>query len=222
MADESLVLSMPWMSLPWDVLGDGVRRVEDRSGHGNHATPVSFAGTDVEFVDGHLGQALNLPGGGAFKGLNCGNDDSIAVMQQVSVEVIITPNSIIGSQDIIGKYAPCTYLMFTNGTSIYFYVGGVGAGNNARALNAFVLGKPLHIIGTHDGVNTSIYIDGVWVDDANTPLSPVMSSYDLYIGRRYNSTNEVNGLVHRVRIWRRALGAAEIYNRYKNRHRLAD
>ena len=75
--DANLVLDFPFMS-GVNSSGD----IPDLSGYGNDGTPTGFAGADAEFIDGFLGQAIDLDGSAKF--VDCGNavnlqGDSISV-----------------------------------------------------------------------------------------------------------------------------------------------
>ena len=193
--------------------------IEEESGYGNHGAPVNFANDDSEFVRGKFGQSILLPGGGADKHLDCGNDDSISTMLAVSVETILTPSVLI-NQDIIGKHdtgtGNLTYrtiLVLPN--DIRFGTGNSAAANTAAAVGVAAVGIPIHVMGVHDGINTLIYINGVWVANAATPIPPAIVATNLHVGIRSDGARDMHGVFHRMRIWRRAMGAAEVWRRFK-------
>lgn len=99
-------------------------------------------------------------------------------------------------------------------TQLQFYTGSVAAAaNSAQAtLTNFgiVEGKITTVAGLHDGTNTSIYIDGEWVANAGTPLTPSITSYPLWIGARTNDSTYYDGNIYHVGMCDFALSPQQI------------
>ncbi len=211
--DASLVLDFSFFS-GVNAAGD----IPDFSGYRNDGTPVNFVGDDSEFIDGHLGQSIRFPGGGADKHLNCGNDSSIANVRQVTVEAIFTQTTVGTNQHLVSKFAfggNLTYLLILlAGGQYQFFVGGAVAANAATTGAIATAGQIYHLIGTSNGYLTQIYLNGIWIDDAATPLAPVVSPSDLLIAIQDTNINDAAIDMHRSRIWSRHMGADEIYERY--------
>jgi len=88
---------------------------------------------------------------------------------------------------------------------------------NSRLL----LGKWYHLVGTYDGTNVKIYVNGE-LDGTTTHSGSIgTSSKSLKIGK--NNYSNINGLVDEVKIWDKALTEDEIiadYNQWKNNSKL--
>ncbi|MCC3159611.1 T9SS type A sorting domain-containing protein [Hymenobacter sp. 15J16-1T3B] len=70
-----------------------------------------------------------------------------------------------------------------------------------------------HIAGTYDGTNMRIYVNGVLDNTLNAPSSatlPVAGTGVFYLGRNYENLRVLNGALDEVRVWTRALSAAEL------------
>jgi hypothetical protein len=66
-----------------------------------------------------------------------------------------------------------------------------------------------HVAGTFDGTTMRLYINGVLNNSMAMPGS-VLGSGAFSIGRDYDNTRILNGVVDEVRVWTRTLTAAEI------------
>ncbi|MFC1741850.1 right-handed parallel beta-helix repeat-containing protein [Nanoarchaeota archaeon] len=77
-------------------------------------------------------------------------------------------------------------------------------------------GEWYHIIGTYDGNNISIYMDGVLKN--TTTASPAGWAGDYYIGKEGNTTTHYwSGTVDTVRIYNRSLSTGQINQLYNDR-----
>lgn len=80
-----------------------------------------------------------------------------------------------------------------------------------------------HVVGTYDGSNVKIYVNGNLVD--SKPASGKMKDFgsDIYIGRQgnrsdyYSTTYHLPGSIDDVRIYNKALSAEEILNLYQSK-----
>ena len=71
-------------------------------------------------------------------------------------------------------------------------------------------------VGTWDGTNTKLYVDGVLHDSVSHTGPPNNNTYPLYIGQYGPTFTTYDGDVDEVRIWSTALTATEISNYYTN------
>ncbi|GAB3823724.1 hypothetical protein GCM10028821_01660 [Hymenobacter jeollabukensis] len=88
---------------------------------------------------------------------------------------------------------------------VQFVLGGVNLASNA-ALNANTW---YHLAGTFDGSAMRLYVNGV-LDNSRTGPSSVLADANFYLGRNYASSRCLDGSLDEVRVWKRALTAAEI------------
>ncbi|OHA29641.1 MAG: hypothetical protein A3B08_03430 [Candidatus Taylorbacteria bacterium RIFCSPLOWO2_01_FULL_43_44] len=199
--------------------GTGLR-ANDFSGKNNYGTLSGT--TKPTWVSGKHGKALSFDGTSGY--VDAGNQSSVnlttAITASVWIKYNVDPktlryNGIISKQVSTNAYQLQTYS--TDGR-IEFVIGtGVTA---AASISNTVLkqGAWYHIVGTFDGSNVRMYVNGI-ADGTPAPYVGTIpiSSNNLVIGKNYDGTNKFfNGLIDDVRIYSRALSAAEIYNLYKS------
>jgi len=105
-----------------------------------------------------------------------------------------------------------------SGDGVWFSCGSWGGDNFAKHDDFLVIDTWYHIVGVYDGTNVKLYTNGIWRDDANAPLAPVLTASDVYIGERYSGTYDFQGSIALVRIYNRVLSALEIQSNF-NRER---
>ena len=87
--------------------------------------------------------------------------------------------------------------------------GGCGSAYGCAEGGTIATGWHL-VIGTYDGMTAKLYVDGVLVG-SETFAAPGNTNYPLYVGRYYASNGYGwNGVLDEVRVYNRALSAAEI------------
>jgi len=80
-----------------------------------------------------------------------------------------------------------------------------------------------HAIGTYDGSNVKLYVNGVLQLTTASTTTPTRSNSGIYLMRRWDSPDMFGGHLSTVRIYNRALSAQEIkqnYNATKKRYGL--
>ena len=179
---------------------------------------------NVEFVPGRVGQAFSFSGPP--------NDvlvPSSSSLKPVSVTVMAwvqhsgTPGS---DQYVLSQGAKgCTaasyalYTGFFGGLRFYVYDGG-GFWESPDPGQDIWDGKWHFVAGTYDGATARLYVDGVQVGQgtpANVPINYAnMDNSNFYIGAYHGScTLGFPGNVDEVKVFNRALSAAEILNVYQ-------
>jgi len=200
----------------------------DASGNKNTGTLTG----GPTWVDGKRGKALNFDGVDDY--VNAGSAASVTDLPAITVSAWIFPR-IAGENNrgrIVCKATDCTSVL-NNGW--YFGIAGSNLGlqfavdystnfNWPSVDNVISLGKWQHVAVTWNGntsvANAQIYVNGVAVsrsggsDGSDTRTSD--SGKSLIIGECASSTCAFNGLIDEVRIYNRALSAAEIQALYKS------
>jgi hypothetical protein len=122
-------------------------------------------------------------------------------------------------QDLVSKFggtaATTNFLLEVNssGTLVSFFVGD---GNPSNAASATIsLGQWYFVTGIWDGTNTKIYLNGSFIANATTPLTPDVSGTHLFIGARSSGLRFTNGSLDEVRIYNRALSDEEVGKLYR-------
>lgn len=109
------------------------------------------------------------------------------------------------------------YFVMASNNAFSFNVGKNGIGDASVAGPTFVLGQWYHLIGVYNGTNINFYINGVSVGTAAYTYG-ALSNPDgiLSIGGGGAAGNTFDGSIDDVRIYNRALSAAEAAQLYKN------
>lgn len=108
------------------------------------------------------------------------------------------------------------FLFVSSGTQLRFYVGSSSSANAASSTN-IAKNNILVLVGVHDGVDTSIWINGTHEADASTPISPgFTSSMDLvHFARGDLSQDMVNeSRIFNAMVWDFALTPLQINDLY--------
>ena len=194
-ADSSYINGTNW----YDKSANGFRAVANNSPTFNAAERAwSLNGTNQFF---NLGNILNYTSG-AF-----------------TVEVTFKPNSVTGTQALISRYntgVAGNYFMLLNGDKVrYSFEASPHIVNGPTSVTT---GTKHVATQVFNGSSLATYLNGL----SNGGTTPFSTSYgstvNLLIGAIYNNsvaTNFFNGLIYSVRIYNRALSAAEVAQNYE-------
>ena len=162
--------------------------------------------------------ALNLDGNSWAE---VHDNASVDLTDGITLESWVYWNGESGYFGFIGKWintANRCYLMATEpGNLIAFYISKNGS---ALVQNSYTLSATgwYHFVGTEDGTNLKLYVDGVLVDTETSISGNIFDSdYNVEIGRYNNSTSqEYTNQIAQPRIYNRALTAAEVLQNYNS------
>jgi hypothetical protein len=202
--------------------------IGDSSGHGNTGTLISAP----TWTSGKLGGALNFNGSSAY--VNLGNPSSLSTSGSVTVSAWVNLANTSGIKTIAGRWglpsSQHSYKIASIGGKFYMDVSGSGSGDNYLQTNTtLAVGRWYHVVGVYTaGVSPTlnVYVNGVLdngVMTGSVPSSLYVGSSAVEIGR--DSTNLFNGSIDDVRVYNRALSAAEVqalYNTGAAQARIAD
>lgn len=150
-----------------------------------------------------------------------GSDDDITVpyntafaLSELSVEMWFYSTDLTGNHELVSKgtTGSVSFILMTSAAYVYFYVGGVQQAN--AAYKDISINTWYHAVGTHDGSNTRLYLNGVWANAAATPLAPATNQNNVYIGQRSDNSNHFKGTAGSLRIYSHALTPFEIQRNY--------
>jgi len=186
---------------------DQTNPTKDASGYGNHGTIYG----DAYFVDD---TPHNIVGQGvgryalSFDGndyVNLGSPASLA-LANTTIEAWIKPSSVAGYYLIYGlSNLPKLYIDLNGRLVLY----DATAANTVLTPNVWT-----HVVATSDGTNVRYYINGV-PDGTVAHVSWSATPSQVKIGRDpAGTTQNFLGLIDEVRIYNRALSAAEIQKHY--------
>ncbi|MBI4833330.1 MAG: DUF2341 domain-containing protein [Planctomycetes bacterium] len=193
----------------------------DMSGNGNNGTLTN----SPIWVDGKFGNALSFDGANDYVSVSDNNALTFGngtTDSPFSIELWVYPNSASGA--VIAKATASNageYYITTAGGNLYFRLVDNSASGYIGIYAVISQNRWTHITAAYDGNGISgmrLYFNGVL--QATTASSS--GSYtamenlatNLKIGERESGSNYFNGLIDEVRIYNRALTAAEITTRY--------
>ena len=187
----------------WPLNGDA----QDAGGNGLHGTEVG----NPTYVDEAIGRVLSLDGDGDY--VDCTNNSAFDITDAITVAAWIKVNTFDKQwQYVVGKGDSTWRLVRENTTNMIRWRA------NGPTPSLAVIGKVNvndgqwhHVTGTYDGSTAALYVDGVL--DASLTCSGAISrnAFSVWIGQCAERTNRAwNGLIDEVRVYGRALSAAEV------------
>ncbi len=191
-------------------------RLTDSSGNGNSGTDVTNTGTISSVTSNTgLGQAASFAGGGSNAGyttyggasgnLNVTGSGGLSVCLWVYRTVSATNQVMVQKES--GSTGYILFLTATNGI-LNFRVRGV----NVTSVTSFVNSTWTHLCGTWDGSTSRTYVNGTFTNSiANSGTLGSNTSEPMSVGGG-NSDVDYTGYIDEVRVYNRALSAAEIRN----------
>ena len=180
----------------------------------------SAGDNDGQLVNGPIWTTGKINGGLGFDGVNdyvdCGsgpsNYDNITVSTWMKTS---TQGALVSNRDSGGSY----------GTWFTLFSNLIEIGDNSQGgyrwltFNTPTLdGSWHHVVYTKDGTNHAIYVDGA-LDRSFTSNADISQVRPMFIGLRWNRSNSpfwFNGTIDDVRIYDRALSAAEVWQLYQS------
>jgi hypothetical protein len=181
----------------------------DHSGNGNNATLLSTSG--VGRVTGREGLAIALPGTNN-RYATAPHSGSLNITGAITVSAWIRPND-VHTRKILTKTGPGGYdLGLSSGGKVSLILNGTSAQSLQSNTSYPSDGSTwMHVAATFDGSTATIYVNGQ--PDASRNLGAVAigsNTSALHIGALLGGSNRFNGAIDDLRLYSRALSAAEI------------
>ncbi len=190
-----------------------------REGAGTFASDASRYHNDGALTGGKwVENGIEFNGSSDY--IDCGNDANLNITDAITISAIINPTTLNDHRYILHKREATKGWYLLNGAvaddEFLFVVKISGTSYIAETNTALHIGKWTHITGTYDGSVVKIYVNGV---EQSTSVNVIgnmeTTSTNLEIGARAGS-GHINGSISDVRIYNRALSAAEIYDYYES------
>jgi PKD repeat protein len=178
----------------------------DASGKGNTGT-ISGASWNAS---GRFGSSLSFNGSNSL--VTISDSASLDLTQGLTLEAWVFPTALGGWRSILFKPHGTQLCYVLQGSSNPSGVPSLGlsvAPSNVMAPNPLPLNTWSHIAGTYDGVAMTFYVNGVQVASQSQTGTLATSTDALTIGGD-TAGDDWSGLIDEVRIYNRALSAAEI------------
>jgi chitodextrinase len=187
--------------------------VNDMSGNGNNGTISGATWTS----SGKYGYALSFNGTNALVTVN--NSPSLRLTSAMTLEAWVYPTTVNSTwRDVIYKGNDNYYLEGTSSNSAHPVAGAILGGVYAEAIgpNALTANTWAHLAETYDGATVRLYVNGVQVASRAQTGAIATSTNPLQIGGDSLYGQYFAGRIDEVRIYNRALSAAEIQNDMNN------
>jgi len=190
----------------------------DSSGSGNNGTLVNMTPAS-DWVAGHVNGGLDFDGSNDY--VNCGNNSSLRITSNITVAAWIKTRD-CGN----GEYNPYVTkgdhsygLQHRHSNELEFFIYDSSSSNwypAKYAVTSSFNNVWHHLAGTYNGSQVKLYVDGVLRATNNHTGSIASSTYNVELGRCAEDTSRLyNGVLDSVRIYNRALSAAEITQLYQ-------
>jgi glucose/arabinose dehydrogenase/chitodextrinase len=180
--------------------------VSDLSGNANTGTA-----SGATWTTGRYGQAL------AFDGVDdvvvVPDSSSLDLSTGMTLEAWVYPTTTLVSWKAILQKQVDAYFLNGNTSNNRPGVGGTFSGACCTLIEgqgALPLNQWTHVAGTYDGAQLRLYVNGVQVASQARTGSLEVNAFPLRIGGNTYSTEFFPGRIDEVRIYNRALSAAEI------------
>ena len=214
----------------WSMDGSAINwtknQVSDLSGQGNTGQLISMSPTTSP-VAGKIGGALKFDGSTSYLRTNSGLGVSTSATISVWVNTSRTEANTINYPVSLGSSGSIRLSLWVGGafgdTQVANHSIGLTDGTNSSSAvaNSFTTadyGKWHHIIVTYDSnatTKTVIYKDGVNLNMFSSNLTGVLASQNqVFIGKRADNFWYFPGSIDDVRVYNRALSAAEVKQLY--------
>lgn len=144
---------------------------------------------------------------------------------QATAEIVSHPTADSGASDPWNVYDLATDTSSPAKFRVYISTGLAGSGASVSSVTTITLGAVYHVVATYDQQNLRIYINGIQENSSAQTLAVGAAATFTYIGAFNNqtvfTTNFWKGNIGDVRIYNRALSAAEVYQLYAPQTRWA-
>ena len=187
----------------------------DQSGNGLNGVVNGATLTTDRF--GNTNNAYNFNGNSDF--IKVLDNDLLDLTQNLTLSAWISPNSVVNEQAIIGKgkivsqtgYALLHNVLIPEKTGISIQNIPTPVSESFINSSTLNLNSWYNLIGTYNGSELKLYLNGILVNSISTNLQLMPNSLtDLFIGCELSGFRFFNGKIDDIGIWNRALTQQEI------------
>ena len=207
--NDNLISDTSIVSL-WNFESGSGTTAYDVSGNNNNGT-ISGATWTTDYAIGS--HALSFDGNSNY--IDCGNNSSLNITKNLTIEVWIKPNSLSETRGIVGKLSGTSnkqYALNTDGDSICFQYEN-SSNNYAVSGGTLTTDTWQHIAVTVDSsLNILLYLDGDTIASAIAPAETFPTIEPVIIGKWAGTYNRCffDGIIDDIVIYNRVLTAEEI------------
>ena len=181
----------------------------DSSGAANHGTV-----REAQFVAGRFGNALSFDGVNDW--VTVADSASLDLSNTMTLEAWVNPRTVDNWQTLLLKEGAGTmaYELYSNNDvnrPAAYFTGTNGTIRAVTGTAALAVGTWTHLAVTYDGANMRLYVNGILVRTTARTGAMIATDGVLHIGGNQVWGGEFfSGLIDDMRIYNRALSAAEI------------
>jgi Concanavalin A-like lectin/glucanases superfamily/Immunoglobulin I-set domain len=188
----------------------------ERSGIDIYGTNNGTLVGGVTFAPGEVGQAFSLNGTSQY--VDVPDSPSLNPTNAITCEAWINPAQFVNSPPIIKKDSPLAggYTLELNSAGGVLFSVYVNGGWVSTPVIVVPLNQWTHVAGVYNGLNVSIYVNGVLAATASSAGGTILpATNDLQIGHdQFNPTRYFKGLIDEPTLYGVALTAAQIQDIY--------
>ncbi len=143
-----------------------------------------------------------------------GNDSSLDLTSAITLSTWFNADDTSGFKCWMGKGQNLTYMMFFNGSKIRMRIGGNLAANAIDSASDYTTGTWANVVGTYDGSNMKIYINGS-LDQTKARSGTIpTNSANLGVGHDGAGGLIFDGKIAASSIYNRALTLSEVQQNF--------
>ncbi len=191
----------------------------DLSGNGNDGAMTGGLDATTDSVNGAVDSALNFDGISDYiqvtndAVLNNVSSGEVSISAWVHISDTGVTQRFISKYDIAGGAGSVNYTLWVDSSDEFKFC--TGECNPAQISSApAIYDQWVHLVGIHDGTNTTLYVNNIAQTSAVTPNPPADSNWDLFIATKSDLSEFMNGKIDDIRIYNRALSVTEIGDLY--------
>lgn len=178
--------------------------VIDVSGNENHGTPVNA----MLSTEGALGDCLEF--NGTTDSVDCGNDPSLQITDNLSISGWINLSAVGCNQFIVSKNN-CYHLFVQPNNKVRFGITRGGLYYHEDSVSTLNINSWYHVVGVNDGVDLKVYINSFLEEGLEQDGGAIdNNAVNLWIGSKNGGSYKLSGKIDDVRIYNQALSEEEI------------
>jgi len=187
----------------------------DSSGNDNDGTIYG-----ATWADGKFKKALSFDGSDDY--VDCGNDDSLNITEELTIETWVNRGTITGTtfRYIVGKgtdYINEPYILEYDPANGYLRFGIYDGTSYHEVTTGLAEGEWAHLVGVFDGTSVKLYVNGIKKAETSFSQTTIdIQGHSVTIGGCDGGGRYFTGLIDEVRIYNKAVSEEEISDLYNN------
>ncbi len=184
--------------------------INDASPNGNHGVIAGATRTG----SGRYGRALSFDG--VDDVITIADSASLDLSTEVTIQAWVRPSTLTGFQSVLMKEAPegLAYALYANDSTskpaAHIRLTGMTDSDSSAGTTGLTIGSWTHLAATFDGATLRFYVNGALIESRAVSGTVQATAGALRLGGNTVWGEYFGGVIDEVRIYSRALPAAEI------------